>query len=136
MSWPRPSRARNAKKTMEDRRGCGQESQEREKAALGCAPASRGSLRGGREPGGCGGSRPDTVPETQVCGRAPTSDVNRSEAGDQHRARRIGPLVIHGQRASAGMLCSMPPMIRSQGGRARALNTGHRAAGTKITHTV
>ena len=45
--------------------------------------------------------RPDAVPETQVCGRAPTSDdEDRSEAGDQHRARRVGPLVIHGQRVS------------------------------------
>ena len=32
--------------------------------------------------------RPDAVPETQVCGRAPTSDdEGRGEAGNQHRAR-------------------------------------------------
>ena len=43
--------------------------------------------------------RPNAVPVTQIGGEASSSDDGSCrEAGDQHGARGVGPLVVHGER--------------------------------------
>ena len=78
--------------------------------------------------GDAAGQRPDAIPETQVRGRAPTGDdEGRSKARDQHRARRVGPLVIHGQRVRRHVVQHAADDRSRKEGRARTRQHGHQS---------